>query len=61
MGKTVNPGKMYLENTVHVYTALGKVILREEHKLIVCENKIPTKTSRHTRNTVSGEFSKLNN
>jgi hypothetical protein len=61
MGKTLNPGNLYLENTVHVYTTLGKVIFREEHKLLVCEHKIPTKISRHTWITASGEFRKLNN
>jgi hypothetical protein len=60
MGKTLNPGNLYLENTVHVYTTLGKVIFKY-HKLLVCEHKIPTKISRHKWNTVSGEFRKLNN
>jgi hypothetical protein len=53
------PGTSYLRNTV--YANLGKVIFREEHKLLMCENKIPTKISTPKCNTLSGEFRKLNN
>ena len=48
MGKILNPGNLYLQNTVHAYTTLGKVIFTEEHILLVCEHKIPKKISRHT-------------